>query len=317
MIKTVVTEPDVVEDVQRAGPPARQGPGGRGGPGRLHRQRAAVRVPEPRGLDGRVALRHPRGRRRGDAARLRVPDGSAGAARPDRPRHGVRDSRHDVQAGPQPAARAGPDPQADGHRGPARPEDRAAASTPTSRRTRRSWSTTSCTPVVSADARAIRPVKQVGVVGSGTMAVGIIEVLAKAGYDVLYVARGTEKVDRVRGGAGTLAGEGRPARQAVLRGARRGAAPDRAVRRSSTTWRSADLVIEAVVEELSVKQALFETFDEICKPGAILATTTSSLPVIDLAMATKRPARRGRAALLQPGAGDEARRGRQHRQHHA
>ena len=52
----------------------------------------------------------------------------------------------------------------------------------------------------------------------------------------------------------------------------------------------ADLVIEAVVEELSVKQALFETFDEICKPGAILATTTSSLPVIDLAMATKRPA---------------------------
>ena len=62
------------------------------------------------------------------------------------------------------------------------------------------------------------------------------------------------------------------------------------VRPSSTTLPPADLVIEAVVEELSVKQALFETFDEICKPGAILATTTSSLPVIDLAMATKRPA---------------------------
>jgi 3-hydroxybutyryl-CoA dehydrogenase len=44
-----------------------------------------------------------------------------------------------------------------------------------------------------------------------------------------------------------------------------------------------------VVEELSVKAALFETFDEICKPGAILATTTSSLPVVDLAAVTKRP----------------------------
>ena len=44
-----------------------------------------------------------------------------------------------------------------------------------------------------------------------------------------------------------------------------------------------------MVEELSVKQALFATFDEICKPGAVLATTTSSLPVIELAAATGRP----------------------------
>ncbi len=51
-------------------------------------------------------LRHPRGHRRRDAARLRLPDGPAGAARPDRSRHGVRDPRHDVQAGPRPAARA-------------------------------------------------------------------------------------------------------------------------------------------------------------------------------------------------------------------
>src|SRR4029077_11325938 len=51
----------------------------------------------------------------------------------------------------------------------------------------------------------------------------------------------------------------------------------------------ADLVVEAVVEELSVKKALFATLDEICKPGVILATTTSSLPVIECAMATGRP----------------------------
>ncbi|MEU0092031.1 3-hydroxybutyryl-CoA dehydrogenase [Kribbella sp. NPDC006257] len=145
------------------------------------------------------------------------------------------------------------------------------------------------TPKVSEDTAPVRRVQQVGVVGSGTMAVGIIEVCAKAGYDVLYVARGTEKVDKVR------AGLERSLEKGVQRGKLSAEDRDAALRRIVGTARlddlaSADLVIEAVVEELSVKQALFETFDEICKPGAILATTTSSLPVIDLAMATKRPA---------------------------
>jgi 3-hydroxybutyryl-CoA dehydrogenase len=145
------------------------------------------------------------------------------------------------------------------------------------------------TPRVNGDEIAVRPIKQVGVVGSGTMAVGIIEVLAKAGYDVLYVARGTEKVDRVR------AGLERSLEKGVQRGKLSSEERDAALTRIVGTAKlddlaTADLVIEAVVEELSVKQALFETFDEICKPGAILATTTSSLPVIDLAMATKRPA---------------------------
>ena len=51
-----------------------------------------------------------------------------------------------------------------------------------------------------------------------------------------------------------------------------------------------DLVVEAVVEELSVKKALFASLDEICKPSVLFATTTSSLPVIECAMATARPA---------------------------
>jgi 3-hydroxybutyryl-CoA dehydrogenase len=145
------------------------------------------------------------------------------------------------------------------------------------------------TPRTDAGDAPLRPIRQVGVVGSGTMAVGIIEVCAKAGYDVLYVARGTEKVDRVR------AGLERSLEKGVQRGKLSSEERDSALTRITGTARlddlaSADLVIEAVVEELSVKQALFETFDEICKPGAILATTTSSLPVIDLAMATKRPA---------------------------
>ncbi|MFG1910271.1 3-hydroxyacyl-CoA dehydrogenase family protein [Kribbella sp. NPDC048928] len=145
------------------------------------------------------------------------------------------------------------------------------------------------TPAATGDGSANRPVRQVGVVGSGTMAVGIVEVLAKAGYDVLYVARGTEKVDKVR------AVLERSLEKGVQRGKLSSDERDAALRRVTGTAKlddlaPVDLVIEAVVEELSVKQALFETFDEICKPGAILATTTSSLPVIDLAMATKRPA---------------------------
>ncbi|MFC6162410.1 3-hydroxyacyl-CoA dehydrogenase family protein [Kribbella jiaozuonensis] len=144
------------------------------------------------------------------------------------------------------------------------------------------------TPSTAGGAPDIRAIKQVGVVGSGTMAVGIVEVAAKAGYDVLYVARGTEKVDRVR------AALERSLEKGVQRGKLSSEERDAALRRVTGTAKlddlaSVDLVIEAVVEELTVKQALFETFDEICKPGAILATTTSSLPVIDLAMATKRP----------------------------
>jgi 3-hydroxybutyryl-CoA dehydrogenase len=50
-----------------------------------------------------------------------------------------------------------------------------------------------------------------------------------------------------------------------------------------------DLVIEAIAEELDVKRAVFAALDEICKPGAILATTTSSLPVVECAAATTRP----------------------------
>jgi 3-hydroxybutyryl-CoA dehydrogenase len=145
------------------------------------------------------------------------------------------------------------------------------------------------TPTSDAAGTGGRPVNQVGVVGSGTMAIGIVEVCAKAGYDVVYVARGTEKVAKV------AAALERSLEKAVQRGRLSEEDRDAALSRITGTAKledlaGADLVVEAVVEELSVKQALFETFDEICKPGAVLATTTSSLPVIDLAMATKRPA---------------------------
>ena len=114
------------------------------------------------------------------------------------------------------------------------------------------------------------------------MATGIVEVLAKAGYDVLFVARGEEKVARVARRLAAVAGQGGAARQAR---ARPTATPRSAGSRGSARLddlADCDLVIEAVVEELSVKQALFATLDDICKPGAVLATTTSSLPVIEL-----------------------------------
>jgi 3-hydroxybutyryl-CoA dehydrogenase len=145
------------------------------------------------------------------------------------------------------------------------------------------------TPDTRAEHAAVRDVERIGVVGSGTMATGIVEVLAKSGYDVLYVARGEEKVARVR------AAIERSLDKAVLRGKLEQADRDAALAHVHGSARlddlaDRDLVVEAVVEELSVKQALFATLDEICRPGAVLATTTSSLPVIDLAAATSRPA---------------------------
>jgi 3-hydroxybutyryl-CoA dehydrogenase len=145
------------------------------------------------------------------------------------------------------------------------------------------------TPAAGHHAGATRTVERIGVVGSGTMATGIVEVLAKAGYDVRYVARGEEKVARVR------ASLERSLDKAVLRGKLEQADRDAALGRVSGSARLDDLadrqlVLEAVVEELSVKQALFATLDEICAPGTVLATTTSSLPVVDLAAATSRPA---------------------------
>ena len=145
------------------------------------------------------------------------------------------------------------------------------------------------TPVPGAHESAdVRPVDSVGVVGSGTMATGIVEVLAKAGIDVTYVARGADKVEKVR------AGVARSLARAVDRGKLDAAARDAALARiTGVTGVDAlgevDLVVEAVVEDLRVKQGLFAALDGVCRPGAVLATTTSSLPVIECAVATGRP----------------------------
>ncbi|MFX0591925.1 3-hydroxyacyl-CoA dehydrogenase family protein [Melissospora conviva] len=146
------------------------------------------------------------------------------------------------------------------------------------------------TPVAdSASADAARGITKVGVVGSGTMATGIVEVFAKAGYEVVSVTRGAEKSARVRAAIENSLNKG------VVRGKLSETDRDAALARVTSSANledlaDVDLVVEAVVEELSVKKALFANFDEICKPGVVLATTTSSLPVVEVAMATQRPA---------------------------
>ncbi len=144
------------------------------------------------------------------------------------------------------------------------------------------------TPAPGTAAQGARPVSLVGVVGSGTMATGIIEVVAKGGYDVLFQARSPEKVEAVRTALQ------RSLDKQVARGRLDEAGRDEVLGRVRGTTSlddlaDRDLVIEAVVESLPVKQALFAALGEIAKPGAVLATTTSSLPVIECAKASERP----------------------------
>jgi 3-hydroxybutyryl-CoA dehydrogenase len=144
------------------------------------------------------------------------------------------------------------------------------------------------TPSADAAVEGAREVSRVGVVGSGTMATGIIEVFAKAGYDVTFVARSTDKVDAV------VKAITRSLDKAVQRGKLAEDKRDGVLGRltgstSLDDLASAQLVVEAVVEDLAVKQTLFANLDDICAPGTVLATTTSSLPVIECATATSRP----------------------------
>ncbi|GAA3036999.1 3-hydroxyacyl-CoA dehydrogenase family protein [Actinokineospora globicatena] len=145
------------------------------------------------------------------------------------------------------------------------------------------------TPAASSDdTTGVRDVRLVGVVGTGTMATGIVEVFARKGFSVVLRARSAEKAEaaigKVRKSLDRQVAKGRLSeedRDAVL--ARVSPVVDFA------ELSTCDLVIEAVAEELSVKQAVFRALDEAVKPGAILATTTSSLPVIECAAATSRP----------------------------
>ncbi|WNF31465.1 3-hydroxybutyryl-CoA dehydrogenase [Streptomyces sp. C11-1] len=145
------------------------------------------------------------------------------------------------------------------------------------------------TPSAESAAGAGRAVASVGVAGSGTMASGIAEVFAKAGYAVVLAARGQEKADLAKGRIA------KSLERSVSKGRLTAEARDETLGRitaagSLDAFAEVDLAVEAVAEDLEIKQQLFATLDKVCRPGAVLATTTSSLPVIAIARATARPA---------------------------
>ncbi|PMR58317.1 3-hydroxybutyryl-CoA dehydrogenase [Verrucosispora sp. ts21] len=106
------------------------------------------------------------------------------------------------------------------------------------------------TPTAPASTDGARAVTTVGVVGSGPLAAGLVETFTAAGYQVVPVDSAAE-LPRLA---------------------------------------DVDLVVEATADDFDGKKTLFAGLGEVCKPDAVLATTTSALPVIDLAMASGRPA---------------------------
>ncbi|MGG6433161.1 3-hydroxybutyryl-CoA dehydrogenase [Anoxybacillus sp. D401a] len=130
--------------------------------------------------------------------------------------------------------------------------------------------------------------KKVMVVGAGQMGSGIAQVCATAGYDVIL---NDVNEERVQWGLNNIK---KSINKFVEKGSLSEQQRDEAMSRirTSTDLRDGsdvDIVIEAVVEHMDVKTALFAQLDEITPPHAILATNTSSLPITEIAAATKRP----------------------------
>jgi 3-hydroxybutyryl-CoA dehydrogenase len=141
-----------------------------------------------------------------------------------------------------------------------------------------------------ADPEVIAAWTKVGVLGTGTMATGIAEVSAKAGFEVVLRGRSVEKAERAR--AGIEKSLGKAVDRGKLDASDRDAALDRVtVTDDVADFGDCDIVIEAVAEDLALKQDFFRQLDTVTKPDALLATTTSSMPVIDCAMVTSRPER--------------------------
>ena len=130
--------------------------------------------------------------------------------------------------------------------------------------------------------------KKVFVLGAGTMGAGIVQAFAQKGCEVIvrdikdeFVQRGIANIDKTlskRVAKGKMSEEDK---EAILS------------RISGTTdmklAADCDLVVEAAVENMKIKQSIFAELDEICKPETILASNTSSLSITEVASATKRP----------------------------
>lgn len=133
-------------------------------------------------------------------------------------------------------------------------------------------------------------IERVGVVGFGAMGSGIAQVCAQAGFTVTVREIDQAAIDR-----GWKAVDGSLAR--IVKGGRMSQEDAAAARGRITATtaladlRTSDLVIEAVLEVAEVKRAVFEELDAVCPASTILCSNTSSLPIIDMAIRTKRPDR--------------------------
>ncbi len=131
-------------------------------------------------------------------------------------------------------------------------------------------------------------IQRVGVLGSGIMGSGLAEVAARAGYTVIVRSRSIDAANAMVAAID----------KGFVKGIERGKATEEdrtavMARITATDHLGAladcDLVIESVVEDLAVKKALFAELEQIVKPNGILATNTSTLPVVEMAMVTQRP----------------------------
>jgi 3-hydroxybutyryl-CoA dehydrogenase len=133
-------------------------------------------------------------------------------------------------------------------------------------------------------------ITRVGVVGSGIMGSGIAQVAAQSGFEVVLRSRSQATADA------TLAALGKSLNKLVDKGRMEADTAAEVLGRVTAVEDLAaladcDLVIESVVEDLDTKRELFTQLDAVVKAGAILATNTSTLPVVEMAMATQRPDR--------------------------
>jgi 3-hydroxyacyl-CoA dehydrogenase len=132
------------------------------------------------------------------------------------------------------------------------------------------------------------PIKTAGVVGAGTMGGGISMVLANAGIPVLLKEADQAALNR------GIAGIQKNYANSVKRGRFTGQFVEERLKLIQPTlsldgFANVDLVIEAVFEGMALKKAVFAQLDKICKPGAILASNTSTLNIDEIASATQRP----------------------------
>jgi 3-hydroxybutyryl-CoA dehydrogenase len=142
-----------------------------------------------------------------------------------------------------------------------------------------------CYPSVASRSMTI---SRLGVVGSGIMGSGIAEVAAKAGVEVVLRSRQQASADAM------VASLEKSLAKQVERGKLEEQVAKEVGARVTATddlhaLHDCDLVLESVVEDLAVKKELFTRLDDIVKPEGILATNTSTLPVVELAIATERP----------------------------